>query len=135
MNSRVTLLVAGGAALVAAAVAPSTLAGAEAPAAGATTTTTATTTEPAFVLPAGYHYLVDDTNRITVAVPDAWTDIATFPATIAGASVPGINAATDLQAWRDTFAAPGVLYASFPYTSDAQSLINRLGITAGCANA
>jgi hypothetical protein len=134
MNTRVTLLVAGGAALVAAAVAPSMLAGAGSPAAGATATTTATTTEPAFVLPAGYHYLVDDTNRITVAVPDAWTDIATFPATIAGASVPGINAATDLQVWNDTFAAPGVLYAAFPYTSDPQTLINAHGLTAGCAN-
>ena len=134
MKSRVTLLVAGGAALVAGAIAPSMLAGAVTAAEPTTTTTEAATTEPAFVLPAGYRYLVDDTNRITVAVPETWTDIATFPGNIGGASVPAINAATDLQLWNDTFDAPGVLYAAFPYTSDPQTLINVYGLTAGCAS-
>src|SRR5262245_6687365 len=98
MNSRVTLFVAGAAALLTGAVAPSMLAGAEAPATGATTTTTGAataTTEPAFVLPPGYRYLVDDTNRITVAVPETWTDIETFPGAVAGSSIPAVHAATD----------------------------------------
>ncbi len=48
--------------------------------------------------------------------------------------MPAINAATDLQFWNDTFDAPGVLYAAFPYTSDPQTLINVYGLTAGCAS-
>ena len=48
--------------------------------------------------------------------------------------MPAINAATDLQLWNDTFDAPGVLYAAFPYTSDPQTLINDYGLTAGCAS-
>ena len=61
-------------------------------------------------------------------MPQTWTDIATFPGNVDGASVPTINAATDLQAWKDTFDAPGVHYAAFPYTSDPQTLINLYGL-------
>ena len=67
---------------------PSLLAGAESPGLGSTTTAApnagAPTTAPgdSFVLPAGFTYLVDDTNRITVAVPTTWTDISTAPTTV-----------------------------------------------------
>ena len=66
--------------------------------------------------------LVDSTGQLTVAVPDTWADIDLEPDTVDGAVVPRINAATDLDVWRETFDAPGVLYAAFPYTDDEEAL-------------
>jgi hypothetical protein len=140
MVKRRALIVVGGAALLLAAATPPLLAGAESPVLGSTTTAApnagAPTTEPgdSFVLPAGFTYLVDDTNRITVAVPTTWTDISTAPSTVEGALVPSINAATDLDVWDRTFDAPGVLYAAFPFTADTQTLMDRLGLTSGCVS-
>jgi hypothetical protein len=85
----------------------------------------AETTVPAsggFVLPAGYTTLIDDTVHLSVAVPDTWTDITTQPDSADGATVPQINAATDIEVWRDTFDAPGVLYAAHPFTDDEEAL-------------
>ena len=140
MVKRRALIVVGGAALLLAAATPPLLAGAESPLLGSTTTAAPNAGEPttapgdSFVLPAGFTYLVDDTNRITVAVPTTWTDISTAPSTVEGALVPSINAATDLDVWDRTFDAPGVLYAAFPFTADPQTLIDRLGLTSGCAS-
>ena len=86
-----------------AAATPPLLAGAESPGAGSTTTTRlgrpTTSAGDEFVLPAGFEFLVDDTNRITIAVPTTWTDVSTVPTTVDGALVPSINASTDLDAW------------------------------------
>jgi hypothetical protein len=140
MNRRRAIVVVAGAALLLGAASPPLLAGAEAPGLGTTTTTTATpsggdattTSVGGFELPPGYGYLVDDTNRITVAVPSTWTDVTTSPANVDGAVVPSINAATDLDVWRQTFDAPGLQYAAFPFTADPQTLIDRYGLTQGC---
>jgi hypothetical protein len=92
-----------------------------------------TTTAAPFTLPAGYQVLVDDTDRIQIAVPPTWTDIDTTALDVDGAVVPAISAATDLEVWDDTFDAPGVLYAAFPYTADPQTLVDRYALTSGCA--
>ena len=79
----------------------------------------------AFVLPAGFEFLVDDTNRITVAVPDTWIDVSTAPTTSAMHSS---RRSTPRPTWTpgtSTFGAPGVLYAAFPFTADMQTLIDR----------
>ena len=87
-----------------------------------------------FALPPGYTMLVDNTGRLTVAVPDTWGDIDLEPDTVDGAVVPRINAATDLDVWRETFDAPGVLYAAFPYTADEEALYrDRFELRSGCA--
>ena len=95
------------------------------------TTTTDTDTDTAtavtefpddFALPPGYTMLIDSTGQLTVAVPDSWTDIDLRPDSADGALVPRINAATSLDLWRETFDAPGVLYAAFPYTDDEEAL-------------
>lgn len=112
--------------------------------AGPKTTTTSTTAAPGavptsapgggFVLPPGFVWLLDDTDRITVAVPSTWGDVNTSPTVYAGAEVPLIRAATNIEVWMDTFDAPGVEFAGFPYTPDPQTLINELGLTSGCAS-
>ena len=66
--------------------------------------------------------LVDGTGHLTVAVPDTWGDIDLEPDVVDGAVIPQINAATDLDVWRETFDAPGVLYAAYPYTPDEEAL-------------
>jgi hypothetical protein len=138
MNTWRTVLAVGATATALAGVAaPSVLATAGEPELGTTTTVAAAvaTSVPGgeFVLPPGFGPLVDDTNRITVSVPDTWTDIDTAPRTVDGALVPTINAATDLQVWDAAFDAPGVLYAAFPFIADPQTLLDRYGLSSGCA--
>ena len=139
MFNRRTLTVIGAGALLFAAATPPLLAGAESPGAGSTTTNPATggpTTSAGgeFVLPPGFEFLVDDTNRITVAVPTTWIDISTTPTTFGDALIPQINASTDLDAWESTSGAPGVLYAAFPFTSDVQARIDEVTPPSGCAS-
>lgn len=84
-----------------------------------------------FVLPDGYRSLVDDTERITVAVPEAWADIDTTPADEDGVVVPQIQAATDRSA--DTFDAAGVRYVALPFTADEEALYaERFQLESGC---
>lgn len=86
-----------------------------------------------FVLPAGWTTLIDDTNTITVAVPDAWADIDTAPdSNPDGTLAPRIGAATDLDIFIETFDAPGVLFRAIPYTGDNQAEMSRYGLTSGC---
>jgi hypothetical protein len=109
-----------------------------------TATSTATDTDTAtdtstlgfpddVVLPPGYTTLIDTTGLLTVAVPDTWSDIDLEPDIADGAVIPRINAATDLDVWRETFDAPGVLYAAYPYTADAEAL-SRDFAPSGCAD-
>jgi hypothetical protein len=134
MFNRRVLIVIGGAGLLVAAATPALLARAESPAAGGTTTTVGPTTSAGgeFALPAGFEFLVDDTNRITIAVPTSWTDVSTAPSTVDGALVPSIGASTDLDTWEQNLDVSGVLYRAFPYTADPQILIDRLGLSGGC---
>ena len=45
----------------------------------ASAATAPTTTVPGATVPAGYVQLVDDTNHITVTVPNTWTTVQTEP--------------------------------------------------------
>ena len=54
------------------------------------------------------------------------------PADIDGSAVPTISAATDLGVFADSFDAPGVRYGAFPFTPDAQTLLDRYGYPGGC---
>lgn len=99
-------------------------------------TTTSTATAPVStddrLVPDGFVTLFDDTDRITVAVPETWTDVDTTPAFVDGAEVPSIHAATNRDVWRDTFDAPGVWFAAFPYAQDPQAIYDRYALTSGC---
>jgi hypothetical protein len=138
MNRNLVLALVGGAAMLAAAIPSMFAAAAQSPGLGTTTTTTTppgpatTSTQPGFVLPAGYTYLVDDSDRITVAVPAAWTDISTAVADVDGIAVPTISAATDLVVFGDSFDAPGVRYGAFPFSPEPQTLLDRYGYPSGC---
>jgi hypothetical protein len=139
MNKNLAFALAGGAAMLAIAVPQMFAAAAPSPSLGTTTTTTttppgeATTTTPGdFVLPAGFEYLVDDTNRITVAVPSTWSDTTTAPADVDGTTVPTISAATDLTVFFESFDAPGMRYGAFPFTADPQTLLDRYGDPSEC---
>jgi hypothetical protein len=75
-----------------------------------------------FVMPADSTMLIDDTVRLTVAVPSTWTDVATAPDE---AAVARIAAATDLDAWTETVETPGVLYRAYPNSLDEAALYER----------
>ena len=63
---------------------------------------------------------------ITVSVPNTWTDIDTTPrANDDGTVMPSIEAATNIQAFNDTFDEPGVLYRAISYDADQQALMDR----------
>jgi hypothetical protein len=105
-----------------------------------TVTTTAPTTTAAAAaapstttpIPEGYVPLVDDTNSIVIAVPEAWTDVDTAPKNDAdGTPRPYIAASPDL-ALSASFDTPGVLYAALPFTADPLVLIEQLGLLEGC---
>ena len=53
--------------------------------------------------------------------PSTGTTSTSLPATFEGSEVPWINAATNLRVWDETFDAPGVLYAAFPFDADVRS--------------
>ena len=131
MNIRRSFIVVSGAAMLFGATTAPLLAGAEQPTLGTTTTTTSVGDE--FVVPPGYTFLIDDTNRITVAVPATWADHVTAPTTVDSTLVPSIGAATDLDVWESSFDAPGVLSSAFPFTPDPQSLLDRSDASGGCA--
>ena len=86
-----------------------------------------------FVVPSGYETLIDDTGHLSVAVPEHWDDIDLAPFEFDGSEVPWINAATNLRVWDETFAAPGVLYAAFPFDAEVEAVYARFELTSGCA--
>ena len=86
-----------------------------------------------FVLPAGWRVLVDDTNTISVAVPETWSDIDTAPQSNPDGTLrPHIDAATDLGVFIDTFDAPGLTFLAVPYSAETQTEMSRYGLTGGC---
>jgi hypothetical protein len=99
-------------------------------------TTPPPTTTPDFVLPPGWRTLVDDTNTISVAVPETWSDIDLAPESNPdGTLVPSIEAAeSDIGVFTETFDQPGILYRAFAYTADHDSLMSRYGLTGGCVD-
>lgn len=104
-----------------------------APARGAAPPTTPPPATGEFVLPADWTTLVDDTNTISVAVPNTWTDTDTAPdSNPDGTLAPRIGAATDLDIFIETFDAPGVLFRAVPYTGDNQGEMTQSGLTSGC---
>ncbi len=87
-----------------------------------------------FVLPTGYTMLVDDTDRLTVAVPDTWDVVNTVPGAVEGTVVPRIAAGTDVEAGDATFAESGVLYSAYPFVTDVETLYQDHFEPAGCAS-
>ena len=105
------------------------------PSSTAPTTTAAPNTAPSTTapIPEGYVPLVDDTDSIVIAVPEAWTDVDTAPKVdVEGTSLPYIAASPDLESSSDTFDTPGVLYVAFPFTADPLTLLEEFGLREGC---
>ena len=79
-----------------------------------------------------YQSIVDDTGKIVIEVPVEWSDIDPAPAfDDAGVEIPYILAATDQQAWRDTFDVPGVLFVKLPPTVDIPATLLQYGDFSG----
>ena len=83
-------------------------------------------------VPAGFVQLVDDSQTISMVVPNTWTDIDSTPfVNDDGTQAPKIEAATNIQAFRDTFDAPGAVLAEIPFTPDPTAFITESGLDAG----
>jgi len=87
-------------------------------------------------VPAGFVPLVDDTQSITIAVPNTWLDIDTSPFVgDQGGQAPRIEAATNIQSFNDTFDAPGALLIELPFDAASEAFVNENGLDAGlCAS-
>lgn len=109
-----------------------TLAGQSAEATASPTGSPTSANAPA--LPADWVMLTDDTDTISVGVPNAWTDIDTAPGTLDGAQVPFIEASTNIEVYKDSFDAPGVTYVALPFDTDTETLVSESGLTSGCRN-
>lgn len=100
---------------------------------GATPPSSPATAGDGFFMPADWTAIVDDTNTISVAVPDAWVDIDTAPdSNPDGTLAPRIGAATNLDVFTETFDAPGVLFRAVPYTANNEAAMTESDRTAGC---
>ena len=88
---------------------------------------------PDSAVPEGYVRLVDDTNFITVVVPEIWTVVDTAPiVSPEGALTPWILASTvELEEFDTTFTS-GVKVQAYPYIADAETVAGGNGIDAGC---
>ena len=103
------------------------------PTSGEPTETTSVDTVPT-ELPEGFVWLVDDTGAITVAVPEAWTDVDTAPADVDGVPQPWISAAP--SAIDDFLGTPdesGVLFSAVTFDPDPAFLIEQFSLVEGCA--
>ena len=87
-------------------------------------------------LPEGYVPLVDSTQSLVIAVPEAWGDIEVAPIPLEdGSELPYIAASTDLASlYEGEFTAPGVMYAGFPHTDNLLQLINDFGPPRNCVS-
>jgi len=83
-----------------------------------------------------YQSIVDDTGKIVIEVPAEWTDIDSTPAIEDdGEEIPYILAATDRQAWTDTFDVPGVLFVKLAPTDDIPGTLLAYGdLSEGCTD-
>jgi serine protease Do len=78
---------------------------------------------------ANYVTLVDDSNTITVNVPDAWVDVSGAPIDLGdGTQSPAIVASTDIASFNSTWSTPGMQFiASASLASaTAEDLLNQL---------
>ncbi|RPI22664.1 MAG: serine protease, partial [Actinobacteria bacterium] len=79
-----------------------------------------------------YQSIVDDTGKIIIEVPAEWSDIDPAPAyDDAGNEIPYILAATDRQAWSETFEVPGVLFVKLGPTDDIPAMLLEYGDFSG----
>jgi len=82
-------------------------------------TTTAITAVPLPTTPPGAMRVTDDTRRVTVLVPDTWTDASTYPAmSNDGGDRPRIVASPDVDAMNETWTTPGLWMNVLPPSAD-----------------
>jgi hypothetical protein len=94
----------------------------------ATTAATDAFPQPTGSVPAEWTRLVDDTQTISISVPNTWTATDLAPAANDdGTPQPWISATTDQDLFfpapgtADTFSVPGVIYRAFPYSTDTMA--------------
>lgn len=99
--------------------------------------TAAATAQPdlgGFEPPDGYRGLVDDTGRLTVAVPESWDDVDTAEFQFHDVMLPRIIASPDIDAYLepDSYDVPGMSYGAFPYSSNLYDTYNLVGPPLRC---
>ena len=85
--------------------------------------------------------LTDDTGKIEISVPAAWTATDTAPLTAAdGTTVPRIvsqhrpRGVPPAQGTPDTFSVPGVIYEARPFNADPMAVLNSMGMGTSCTD-
>lgn len=81
--------------------------------------TTAISAVPLPTTPPGAMRVTDDTRRVTVLVPDTWSDLSTYPAmSNDGGDRPRIVASPDIDAMNETWTTPGLWMNVLPASAD-----------------
>ena len=77
--------------------------------------------------------ITDDTGRLSIAVPNTWTDQEVFPdINDDGSERPLVAAAPDLDGFFTDWLAPGAQITAFPFNSDPSALLFNLGYPDQC---
>ncbi len=85
----------------------------------------------------GYRTIVDDTNSITIDVPNEWTDLDTEPGSLEdGSQVPWIMASPDIDGYNSYYDVPGIIYAVImnPVEDDLTALAGFAPTDASCVD-
>ena len=85
----------------------------------------------------GYRTIVDDTNSITIDVPNEWSDLDTEPGSLDdGTQVPWIMASPDIDGYNQYYDVPGIIYAVLlnPTSDDASTLASFAPSDANCVD-
>ena len=72
----------------------------------------------------GYQTLYDDTETITVDVPNEWDDIDGSSCDYNGGTIPCLSAAPDLTGFRETYGTSGLFFALYPGPEDISELLD-----------
>ena len=80
--------------------------------------------------------VVDDTGRLSMAVPSTWTDVESIVEMNDNATGrPRLTAAPNLNSYYTGLEAPGANVVAFPFRSDPSALLQNLGYSGVCNDA
>jgi serine protease Do len=79
-----------------------------------------------------YVSITDDTETITIDVPETWTDVAGVGCDHNGTTIPCLNASTNIASWNDTWTTPGLFFTVFTPPEDINTLLADYGFPDEC---
>jgi len=83
-----------------------------------------------------FESLTDDTGRIYMDVPTAWTSRSTSPVLLEDGvtQAPNVAASTNLEGFINGWTDPGVLFTAFPARTDVDAALAEYGFTGDCTD-